>query len=109
MSDFLKLISFSASSLGGNDKNVTRPGRFDPAVLDSPPFNSDSVEVRGSGNGAEEGDVRRVQHGSHQPALYGSGGRDWGSERLSYNDVGRRRRRSRSRSPEYRYAPRPRY
>jgi len=100
--------------LGGKDKNMKRPGRFDPAVLDSHPFNTGSLEGdgrgRGGGNGAEEFDGRRTQYGNFQSGTYGRGGRDWGNERSSYSDGGsRRRRRSRSRSPEYRYAPRPRY
>ncbi|CAJ1965722.1 unnamed protein product [Cylindrotheca closterium] len=100
--------------LGGNDKNVNRPGRFDPTVVDSLSFNSalpggDGRGHGGGGNAAEEFDGRRVQYGNYQSGTYGRGGREWGNERSSYNDGGRRRRRSRSRSPEYRYAPRPRY
>ncbi|KAL3934489.1 MAG: hypothetical protein SGBAC_009811 [Bacillariaceae sp.] len=100
--------------LGGKVKNVKRPGRFDPAILDSMSFNAASSEGDGrgrggGGNGVEEFDGRRPQYGSYQSGTYGRGGRDWGNERSGYNESGRRRRRSRSRSPEYRYAPHPRY
>lgn len=103
--------------LGGKDKNVKRPGRFDPAVLDSVriagPFSTGSVEGSGRGRGgtgmgADEFDGRRTPYGSYQSGGYDRGGRDWGKDRSNY-EAGRRRRRSRSRSPEYRYAPRPRY
>lgn len=103
--------------LGGKDKNVKRPGRFDPSVLDSVrtagPFSTSSLEGSGRGRGgtgigAEEFDGKRAHYSSYQSGSYGRGGRDWGNDRSSY-EAGRRRRRSRSRSPEYRYAPRPRY
>ncbi|KAL3918691.1 MAG: hypothetical protein SGARI_007396, partial [Bacillariaceae sp.] len=120
--------------LGGREKNVFMPGRFDPSrpqdyarpqgpppgmMMDDyrggPPPPSGMGRGRGGGGG----------YGGPPPGNYGGpygdrgGGGGYGDRGGGYGDRGgggyggggdRRRRRSRSRSPEHgRYAPRPRY
>jgi U1 small nuclear ribonucleoprotein len=103
--------------LGGKDKNVRRPGRFDPSrvdisrsvapVMDGPPGGMGRGQSPPPYGGGYESN--RGRYGGPPPGPFGRGGRgDWGGDRSSH-DGGRRRRRSRSRSPDRRYAPRPRY
>eukprot|EP00980_Cylindrotheca_fusiformis_P026197 scaffold15514_cov129-Cylindrotheca_fusiformis.AAC.5 len=101
--------------LGGKEKNVRKPGRFDPSRIDisrSVPAIMDSGGMDREGPPMYGGDYdsRRGRYAGYPPGTYGGrgGSGDWGGERSSY-DGGRRRRRSRSRSPDRRYAPRPRY
>ncbi|VEU33633.1 unnamed protein product [Pseudo-nitzschia multistriata] len=96
--------------LGGKDKNVTAPGRFDPSRM---------MERSSSGMMGEEPGGMGRGHGpppgggyyDGPPSNYGGGGGGgYGDYSRGGGDRDRRRRRSRSRSPDRgRYAPRPRY
>jgi len=110
--------------LGGKDKNVKRPGRFDPSRDSSrslPPMIDAPQGGMGRGQPppgyGNDYDNRRGQYGNYPPGPYGGGrpgrgdwgrGGDRGGDRPNH-ESGRRRRRSRSRSPDRRYQPRPRY
>lgn len=124
MIPFLRLsLSLLYFSLGGKDKNVKVPGRFDPNRPGMPPSNMMMDGPGGVGMG--------MGRGAPPPMPFGGGGYDMGrgsgyrdappgpprgggygrdrGERGRYIDGARKRHRSRSRSPERRYAPRSRY
>mmetsp|Transcript_2281 Transcript_2281/g.4219 ORF Transcript_2281/g.4219 Transcript_2281/m.4219 type:complete len:343 (+) Transcript_2281:153-1181(+) len=123
--------------LGGKDKNITAPGRFDPnrpeivssrpppppVMMDAPPGPPPMGMGRGRGGGYNFYDGPPPPSGNYgggPPGNYGPyGGGHGGPPPPPYRGGGggggggggdRRRRRSRSRSSERgRYAPRPRY
>ena len=102
--------------LGGKDKNVMTPGRFDPnrtreqrppPIMDSPPMGM------GRGQGPPPGYGGGAYRDGPPPPGYGGYGGPPPPPRRDFSGGGggdRRRRRSRSRSPERgRFGPRPRY
>mmetsp|Transcript_6936 Transcript_6936/g.19753 ORF Transcript_6936/g.19753 Transcript_6936/m.19753 type:complete len:313 (+) Transcript_6936:188-1126(+) len=95
--------------LGGKDKNVRTPGRYDPSRPEVRPPPSDGPPGgMGRGQGPPPG-FGGPSHGG--PYGYRDGPPPpYGGPPPRRDDGGRRRRRSRSRSPERgRYAPRARY
>ena len=98
--------------LGGKDKNVTTPGRFDPSRMMEPARPSSGM--MGEDYGPPMGGVGRGQ-GPPPGGGYYDGPPPGSNHGGGYGERGggdrdRRRRRSRSRSPDRgRYAPRPRY
>lgn len=120
------LANVTLFRLGGKEKNIRTPGRFDPNRPESrpPPMADGPPDGMGRGQGpppmysGSSYDTRDGPYGGyrdgHPPPQYIGGGygggppprRDYGGSSV---DGGRRRRRSRSRSSERRYAPRPRY
>lgn len=113
--------------LGGRDKNVTMPGRFDPNRLRPPPMTMmdggppmmDGPPPMGMGRGQGPPPPMMHRDGPYYDGPPSSGTSYGGrpaagfggpSPRGGGSDRDRRRRRSRSRSPERgRYAPRSRY
>lgn len=119
----LKYLYLLLKRLGGKDKNIMSPGRYDPnrppeqrlpPMMDGPPggIGRGQGPSPGYGGGPYGGGGRGGYHdGPPPPSGYGGYGGPPPPPRREYGGGGdRRRRRSRSRSSERgRYAPRPRY